>query len=351
MPANAAGVEVEGMGAADYDAGSRPTPVPPNIRDLALQHAEEDALKRYTATFSPSKFKLYQRAEPGVLGAAANFLSTPTVVDEGYKKDEHKYFVVIRTSINTDRLEAALSDSGVTAGSQNPAARKVSLTFLFVARATTSVKQFDARVTRVEVDQNDTGAKQTTGLSGGHAKLSSSSAETTSEVTGGNTVLQADQLTYSVTSPEDMNAKMLQIFSDAGFDVADYADVSANCSGAKPDLLYKVFSTSDQLGPDLRRDTFNAARRCNLNTFATGTLTVGTQDVDPVTGSKRVFVSVRAQVFDLSGPLPKLLASVGPVQYAGLGPRPEVATTNALINAATEAAQEISNQLKAKGLN
>jgi hypothetical protein len=60
---------------------------------------------------------------------------------------------------------------------------------------------------------------------------------------------------------------------------------------------------------------------------------------------------VRAQLNDLSGALPRVLASVGPVQYSGLGPDQQVAGRNALINAASEAAKEISNQLRSKGLN
>jgi hypothetical protein len=148
-----------------------------------------------------------------------------------------------------------------------------------------------------------------------------------------------------------MNATMSQVFSDSGFEVYDYRDVSAQCGGVAPESVYKVFSTSDILSRELRKSAFDAAKRCTANTFATGTLDIGLQDTDPVTGQRRVYVSVRAQVNDVSGPLPRLLASVGPVQYSGLGPDQQVAMRNALINAASEAAKEISNQLKSKGLN
>ena len=74
------------------------------------------------------------------------------------------------------------------------------------------------------------------------------------------------------------------------------------------------------------------------------------QDTDPVTGEKRVYVSVRSQVLDLSGMLPRILASVGPVQYAGLGPDQQVAMRNALQSAAKEVASSISDQLKSKGM-
>jgi hypothetical protein len=87
-----------------------------------------------------------------------------------------------------------------------------------------------------------------------------------------------------------------------------------------------------------------------VNYFAVGTLDVGLNDVDPVTGNQRVHVSVRGQVWDISKKLPRRIASVGPVQYAGLGPDPEVAMRNALRLSASQSAKVIVDQLNAKGL-
>ena len=48
--------------------------------------------------------------------------------------------------------------------------------------------------------------------------------------------------------------------------------------------------------------------------------------------------------------LPKKVASVGPIQYAGLGPDQIVAQRNALILAAREASKSLVDQMNAKGL-
>ena len=108
---------------------------------------------------------------------------------------------------------------------------------MFVARSTSSVREFDARVTKVEKNDNNKSAKQTESLSGGRATLifHSISSDTTANTTGGSTLRQADQSTYVVSSPEDMNAAMSQVFSDGGFDVYDYRDVSSQCAGMKPE--------------------------------------------------------------------------------------------------------------------
>jgi hypothetical protein len=350
-PALAEGVEIEGTASAPYSSGLFSGRADEKTRQQVLLLAEYDALGRYAANFSTSKYKLYQGVERDIKAHIEDYISQPTVIDEGYKKTESKYYIVIRTTINTNRLEAELNGSPDHVAAQGLPQRKIAISFLFVARSTSSVKSFDDRRTTVEVNSEDKSAKQSQGLSGGHAKYSSSYQDTKVHTDGGNTVRQADQVTYGVSSPEDMNASMSQIFSDNGFDVYDYRDVSAQCGGAKPETMYQAFSSSDILSRELRKSAFDAAKQCSVNTFATGTLDVGLQDTDPVTGEKRVYVSVRAQLNDLSGALPRVLASVGPVQYSGLGPDQQVAGRNALINAASEAAKEISNQLRSKGLN
>ena len=63
-----------------------------------------------------------------------------------------------------------------------------------------------------------------------------------------------------------------------------------------------------------------------------------------------MYVSVRGQVWNISRRLPRQVASVGPVQFAGMGPNPTVAKNNALVLASKEAAQILVNQMNAKGL-
>jgi hypothetical protein len=62
-------------------------------------------------------------------------------------------------------------------------------------------------------------------------------------------------------------------------------------------------------------------------------------------------VSVRSQLLDITGKLPRIIASVGPIQYAGLGPNQDVAKRNALNLAAVEVAKAISDQLNSKGMH
>ncbi len=63
-----------------------------------------------------------------------------------------------------------------------------------------------------------------------------------------------------------------------------------------------------------------------------------------------MFVNVNTKVYDTSKALPTTVATIGPVQYAGLGPTQDVAERNALMQAGETAAKELVSQMRAKNL-
>lgn len=341
-------VDVQGTASVPYSGSVFSSKVDSAVRENVLQLAEIDALNRYSAGLSAAKFQLYQRAEAEIKAHLASYVSQPVVLEEGFKKEEKSYYVVVRVSVNTNQIDDIISHSA--SGNSNAAApqAKTAISFLFVARTTSAVKQFDTRKTQVNVSSERVSGKQSGSLSGKNASLTSTANRESTVTTGGNSVRQADVVTYAVSSPEDMNATMSQIFSANSIDVYDYRDISAQCGGTKPETAYAAFSNTDILSGELRKGVFGAAKKCGVTIFATGTLDVGMQDTDPVSGMARVYVSVRTQVNDVSGVLPRTIASVGPVQYSGLGPDAQVAQRNALTLAAKEVAQEISSQLLAR---
>ena len=75
------------------------------------------------------------------------------------------------------------------------------------------------------------------------------------------------------------------------------------------------------------------------------------QDIDPVSGNTRVTVTVTGKIYNVSGRFARTLSSVGPVQFAGLGPDATVARTNALQLASQKAAQQMVDELNNKGIH
>ena len=91
-------------------------------------------------------------------------------------------------------------------------------------------------------------------------------------------------------------------------------------------------------------------RNAKIPYLTLGTLDVGFANPDPATGLLRVPVIVNAKVLDLSDMIPDTVATVGPVQYAGLGPTEAEAQTNALKLAAQNAAKDLISQLNSAGV-
>ncbi len=144
---------------------------------------------------------------------------------------------------------------------------------------------------------------------------------------------------------------MGEVLFTAGFEVVSYDDVVSECGGTERYVIADEFRESDEMSRPSRKGAIKASRECEVEIFATGTLDVGVQDTDSVTGNIAVWVNVRGQVWSIKKRLPRKIASVGPVQFKGEGPNDDVAKRNALILAAREASKAIVDQLNAKGIH
>ena len=346
-----ADVQVEGRGEVQYETGLFSSKPDEASRQQALAEARKNALERYTSDFSTAKNTLFQKISSQVFSNIDQYVIDSTVVDEGTDKDTKTYYIVVRASIDDAKLDALLNAQGIADAQTAIGGHPAVITYLFVARTTASVKTFDIRrAVRAENDSNVSGS-QDQGLAGGSANYNETSSTTQQTTTGGSSLQKSDEMTYQVTSPEELNAAMSDVLSSNNFQVYDYRDVVSQCGGVDPTQIYSEFSNSNELSRETRNSAFAAARQCSIGYFAIGTLDVGIAHTDPVTGNQQVYVVVRSQLLDISGRLPRIVASVGPVQYAGLGPDPTVAERNALQLAAHEVGTEISDRLNAAGIH
>ena len=135
-----------------------------------------------------------------------------------------------------------------------------------------------------------------------------------------------------------------------GYETVDYADVLSNCGGASISSIKNAFATSDELPQNLRNKAIKGAKSCDVKYFAVGYMNVSVPELDPVSGEQKVIVSINGMVWNIDKKLPRKVASVGPVQYFGLGPDKDTARRNALRLAAKSAAETVSNQLGNKDL-
>jgi hypothetical protein len=267
-----AATQVEGRADVPFTTGLFSSTPDPSVRQKAIADAEKNALDRYASGFTQAKNALFQKVSDQVYKQIDQYVIDSIVVAEGADQAAKTYHVVIRATINDARLEALLNDAGSKAANANMGGRQVTISYLFVARETSAIQSFDARRTQMNNSQAAITASQNQGLSGGAAQYSESKETTNVETTGGSTLQKADEVSYRVTSPEDMNAAMNDVFASNNFEVYDYRDVVSQCGGVDPQKIYAEFAKADELARETRNSAFAAARQCQISTFATGTL-------------------------------------------------------------------------------
>ena len=72
---------------------------------------------------------------------------------------------------------------------------------------------------------------------------------------------------------------------------------------------------------------------------------IGRKEIDQSTGNVKVSAQVTGEIVDLNGKRPKIISSVGPVVYSGLGSNQDDAKAAAIAKASKESAIELINIL------
>lgn len=354
-------VSSKGMATMPYDGR-----LGPDERQQVMARANLSALEAYVAETWIAKTKIFAARRDEFAGKLDRLILGSTVLNESADKKSKTYSIVVRAEINASLLRAEL-DSGSAMASTTAGNRSL-MTVLFMARMQDSVQTFQAREysrADMKVSSTSTGTYSERTREGesigstsigttGSVTRSGSGRENASVVTesGGSSTQRADKISWKVTNAAEINTAMTGVFSGAGYEVveAEYAEAE---SGGQLSVarVRKDFSQGNDLTADVMRATANGVRTAGIPYLAVGTLDVGIRDTDPVTGNVRVFVTVTGKVLDVSGRFPRTLSSVGPVQFAGLGPSEMVARTNALSLAAEKAAQTMADELNARAVN
>ncbi|MGF6495711.1 hypothetical protein ABIE56_003911 [Luteibacter sp. 621] len=349
-PAFAQSAESKGQGSVTYGWH-----LSADDRQTALHKAKVNAVERYIADTNAARSRVFDQQRERIEAHIDDYVLGATVLSEDDAKSSKTYSTVVRADINSTRL---LNDLG--GGSANAAAvsstNHQTLTFLFMSRSQASVQSFDAKVYK-RADA-DTSYKKTTHEGESVRASSVGTSDGVDEhasvamTTGGSTTRKADKVDWAVTQSGDINTAMTGIFADAGYDVVEADQVEGASNGLLSIARIRdAYSHGDDLPSQMTRDATQGVQQAGIGLLALGTLDVGMQDTDPVSGNTRVYVTVTGKVYNVSGRFARTLSSVGPVQFAGLGPDASVARTNALKLASQKAAQQMVDELNNKGIH
>ena len=318
-------------------------------KNEALKNAKVNAIERYVAGGSVSKSKNFDLIRDKVQKNPEAFLLGYSTVSEDHDDDAKRYKVVIRAEINKGRLEQAFQDASAVGNASD--AEKSYITFVFVARQQAAVKSYDAKkVKRKDTETYVEGSdKEVTSEQG--AEYAGEQYKSEKTTTGGSTTKKSDVVKYKVSTAQGINSKMTQVFSTTGFQVVDAAYLEGETGGLiSLDAFKNDYRTGSDISASTKRDAAKGAQMVDIPYIALGTLDVGMTEKDSVSGLDKVYVTVNGKVLDVQNRFPKAVASVGPVQYAGTGPSQTVAKNNALKKAAEAAAQNLTEQLNARGV-
>ena len=331
----------------------------PEDKDKANMAAQLKAVEFYYAEAGEAESENFDAVRAKIVADPDRYILESTILSEADGVDKKQYTVTVRVSLNVANLRNAVKANSAVAKAGR--AEKSPLAFLFVSRQVDSVKAFDDRVfKRVDASANGAASDSTskTGVEGesikkGEVKTNSATTNKSTAVanvshsieTGGSIVKRANESTWRLVPSASINQVFTKAFSQAGYSVKEAAVVEPYTNG-----LFQLAKVEDDYksGNDLKAATQQAVvkgmRAANMSYVAMGTLDVGVTGKDPSTGLVRVSVTVNAKIMDITQTIPDTVASVGPVQFAGVGPTEDEARTNALRLAATGAARELTSQ-------
>ncbi len=316
----------------------------------AITEAKKSALARYAAGLESARYELYKSIEPEVLAHLDDFVvdyvQIDQQVDQQVDKTSKRFSVVIEASVNTSLIESTIQKSmkASPTGKEEPSY----MTFVFVARELASRKVFDAKKTSVEIHEGSqsSGEQQAASADGQALDSSLKSGSVTKQTVGGNTELKADALSYRVSTSTEVDNAVNAILTKAKYETVDPTDAGLDIERFKND-----FSSGTDITPATRTAAIKALREKEISYLAIANMDVGLPERDDVSGMIRVYVTVTAKVTNLTAKFPRTVASIAGRPFAGLGPNPQVARQNALNEAATQSASELTDELRSKNIH
>lgn len=323
---------------------------PKEAKEEAMKIALETAWKKYISTFSDEKRNAYNLASISE-NQLAQFIIERTVIDEHLDKNNKRLSVLLKIEVDDSAVQRV-----VFANTEKGDEKNEYFTWVFVTRAQDSIKQFQNKVVSIGKSENAGSKSEST-----YAVESKNNVSVQTEVEdssfkkstkGGSVLSKRDQVDWIQLSSKEIDAAMNKSLVNAGYEGVDYGEIQTEPEcGMKTKSLEKIqdeFVANTDISSVTRKGITKTAKRCEVKYVAIGSLDIMKEARDDVTGLIDVTVSVTAKVYDASKRFTKTIASVGPVQYSGLGNSEQVARSSALKEAASKAANTIINQLRAR---
>lgn len=282
----------------------------------ALAQAKLQALSNWIQKAQPHHSGNFQSLKNDIANNLDMFVAESVVISEKNDKSKKQLDLIVRVTLN----EKALLDylvSSTRDGSRmvdNVSADDTYITFVFVARELAS---------RIEDKSADA-----------------------------NSFVRAD-MKYQARTTGEVDTAVSEVFAGANYFVIEAALLEEETGGQLDvDNFLMDYEQGDDITSATKRNAVQGLRSLTedpIQYLAIGTLDVDEYGTDEVSGLYEVSVSVSAKVFAIQR-RGATVASIGPVQYSGLGNTIKVAENNALKLAAKKMATGLIGQLSSKSI-
>lgn len=360
-------------------------------KKAALENAKIKALDKYISGLDSQRIRILNNLKDDMYKNINTYVPEVVTLDSG--KWENGYWTIdVEASIDESQIEELVNKYAQTNIKKK---EEVYLTFVFVAREVESVKAFADETTAKTAESNaatnnlkgtesanvvtsekanvgvDEKLNQSTkkqpgifsnntsegsqyqgeaaskyqgeGTAKYQGNLSTDQNSVNEKTTSGSVEKKSEVVKYRSYTPEEIDTKVSEVFDKSDFTVVPSFD-----AGIDKEKFIKDFSAGNDISDSTKRETVAVTKEKGISLVAVTILDVGREQIDQATGLYKVYVNVMGYILDSRGKFTKKIASVGPIQYSGLGENPKVAKVNALTSAGTSAAKDLVDQLRAK---
>lgn len=331
----------------------------------AVLAAQLKAVEFYYAEAGESEASNFDAIRDKLAANPDRFILDTTILSEDDVTATKQYTVAVRVQLNVANLRNEIRAGSAIARAGRT--ERSALAFLFVSRETEAIRSFDTRVATRSDESAQVEATASTSQKGtegerirrGQISTNASTnavsrgsvSSSVSTETGGTQVRRATETAWRLFPSANLNQIFSQIFTRAGFKVNEASFIEPYSGGRfSVAMVENDYRTGNDMKASTLQNVAAGMKNAQIPFVAIGTLDVGLSDTDRATGGRRVTITVNARILDVTQPIPDTVASVGPVQYAGVGSTEEEARANGLRLAANNAARDLTSQLTNLGL-
>ncbi len=318
----------------------------PSPAEVSLGQAEgkKAIIKTYLSQAPEATQKLFNPYIERILQEVDVYVSGVDVIAQQVDSKTKTLSIALVGFVEEAKINALIpKDSGA----------KNYISLIFVSRRQSTVKSIGPEVitgastiaaTKQDVAQEASGGRTTVEVS-----------EKTDEgvITKSAVIVSSEKRSYEVATADSLDTAIEGVLKLRNLRVVPSATLRKRSNGA---FTVEKFLESFKVGNDISGDLIeSAAEACKamkpqLPFYGYGTLTLEPPQKDPTSGRIRVNVQIYAKIIDCRGDFAETAASLGDVQFSGLGETATEAETAALTGAAKQAAKLLADQLNAAGV-